>query len=253
MITLKQISFVIILLTFILVIYISLSTYKYYRKTTVLINKNTELQQNKKVNPHSTWLGKKKPTVVLLGSSVTEGVGASTNQKSWVGLMNSFFLRTNPDLTFDNLGVPGYTTQDIIRSTLTITRNLNPDVILFENCLINDFRKNFTTIQSEKNIGYIVTTLKNEFPKARIIIMPPNEVLYRNKNKEGLYYQQYVTKVGEYIKYNGWGYIDFWNTYNNTLKEKGLTLEQTLNPDKTHPNDIGYSIWFNSIKSYFEK
>lgn len=223
------------------------------QKSEIEIIRNQLIESNEKDNIFSkTWLAKENPTVVLLGSSVTQGAGASSPEKTWAGLLQSFFQRTNPDVDFINLGVSGYTTQALLRNSLPVVSNLNPDVIIIENCLINDFYT-FDTSQSKSNIERLITNLTTNHPSARIFLMPPNNIASNNiRNSEGLLYSEYVSIVGGFIKTKGWYYIDFWDEYEKDYMNQGLTIEQTLTQDKIHPNDIGYKIWFNSIKNNFK-
>jgi len=187
-----------------------------------------------------------------MGSSVTWGYGASSLEKSWTGLLKGYFLDTNPDINYINLAVSGFKTTDVLNISVPIAANLTPDVIIVENCLINDFSNMYTTSQSSQNIDNIISKLKNDHPNSKIYIMPPNIIVDKNfKNSEGLIYYEYVTQVGDYLKTKGYNYIDFWNEYESLLDSQGLSLEQSLNQDQIHPNDIGYEIWFNSIKKYF--
>ncbi|MFT8323139.1 MAG: SGNH/GDSL hydrolase family protein [Bacillus sp. (in: firmicutes)] len=212
--------------------------------------KENALNENK-YSAENTWLGKKDPTVVLMGSSVTRGLGASSPDKTWSGLLKSFFQKTNPDLNFINLGVDGFKTTDLLNISLQIISNLNPDVILIETCLINDFSM-YTVSESTQNIETIVSKLKLAFPNVRIYLMPPNIIVHKNvRNSEGLLFNEYVSKVGDYIKLKGWNYIDFWNDYEKGYSSIGLTLEQTLIQDQIHPNDLGYELWFNAIRRNF--
>lgn len=250
MFVLKYVKWIIFGLVLFSLIYSNYSIYKNNEDTLKAITS----EDKNKIKISETWLGIKSPTVITLGSSVTEGNGASSIDLSWAGLLNSYFLETNPDTTFINLGVGGYTTLDVRQNTLRIATNMEPDVIIFEDCLINDFKRGVTTSQSEENIEYIYNSLINKFPNIRVIIMPPNNMtLEKTRNSEGLTYEEYVIKVGEFIQSRGWEYIDFWNTYNKKLEQKGLSFNQSISADQTHPNNLGYSTWFNAIKNYFTK
>lgn len=202
-------------------------------------------------------LAEEKTNLLLIGSSVTQGLGATSPEKSWSGLLYSFLTTNNKNINVINLGVNGYTTQSVINNTLKITGNLNsldltPDVIIFEICSINDFAK-ISYSESEKNINTILKRLKDQFPKSKIILMPSNNVtVYADQvNKDGLTYQQFVDMLESYIKSQKYTYIDFWDKYNETMGEHGLSLNETLSNDGKHPNNKGYTIWFNSIKDHF--
>jgi lysophospholipase L1-like esterase len=199
-----------------------------------------------------------RKVVVLLGSSVTQGMGASEPKKSWAGLLNAHLSELEPDVIFLNLGVGGFTTQDIVKSSLKITANLNaenltPDIIIFENCLINDFLK-LSTSDTKKNIQTAVLRLRNQFPKAQIYLTPPNDVtIYSNKvNAEGYSYQDYVKEIGDYSTDQDWNYINFWESFESAAAKRNVDLEGTLGKDGKHPNDTGYDIWFEALKEHID-
>jgi lysophospholipase L1-like esterase len=199
-----------------------------------------------------------RKVVVLLGSSVTQGMGASKPEKSWAGLLNDHLSEQDPDVIFLNLGVGGFTTQDIVKSSLKITANLNaenltPDIIIFENCLINDFLK-LSTSDTKKNIQTAVLRLRNQFPKAQIYLTPPNDVtIYSNKvNAEGNSYQDYVKEIGDYSTNQDWDYINFWEAFESEAAKRNVDLEDTLGQDGKHPNDTGYDIWFEALKEHID-
>ena len=218
------------------------------------VQKGTTSTLNALKKENKPTVKENRKVILLLGSSVTKGVGASTPQKSWAGLLNTSLSKKESDLAFRNLGVSGYTTKDIINRSLRITSNLNtenltPNVILFETCLINDFVK-LNSLQSKQNIERAMLRLQNQFPNAEIYLMPPNDVtVFTNRvNSEGLLYQDYVRNVGSFIQAKGWNYLDFWGEFEKDYTMKGLTLKDTLAPDGKHPNDVGYEIWYQSIK-----
>jgi lysophospholipase L1-like esterase len=199
-----------------------------------------------------------RKVVVLLGSSVTQGMGASEPEKSWAGLLNAHLSEQEPDIIFLNLGVGGFTTKDIVKSSLKITANLNaenltPDIIIFENCLINDFL-NLPISETKKNIQTAVLRLSNQFPKAQIYLTPPNDVnVYSNRvNAEGYSYQDYVKEIGDYSTNQDWNYINFWESFESEAAKRNVDLEDTLGEDGKHPNDTGYDIWFEVIKEHID-
>ncbi|WP_199880785.1 SGNH/GDSL hydrolase family protein [Bacillus massiliglaciei] len=199
-----------------------------------------------------------RKVVLLLGSSVTQGIGASDPQISWAGQLYRQLKRQNPEVVFLNLGTGGYTTKDIINNTLKTTTNLNaegltPDVIIYETSLINDFQK-LNLTQSKHYVEQAINRLSIQFPDAKIYLMPPNDVtLYDGRpNAQHLTYQEYVHLVGDFIKGEGWTYIDFWKNYEEIARKKGLELSNTLENDRKHPNDQGYNIWYQAIKNKIE-
>jgi lysophospholipase L1-like esterase len=220
------------------------------------VTKTTKTTKTTKSEPKSETKGQStedRKVVLLLGSSVTQGAGASSPQKSWAGLLNAHLSEQQSDLIFLNLGVGGYTTKDIVNSSLKITSNLSaqeltPDIIIFENCLINDFRL-LTTTESKKNIKTVVSKLQLQFPEAKIYVTPPNDVtVYSSRlSADGLSYQDYVQEVGDYMDTQKWNYVDFWETFESKASKRNVSLEDTLAQDGKHPNDTGYDIWFESL------
>ncbi|MCM3652954.1 SGNH/GDSL hydrolase family protein [Metabacillus litoralis] len=213
--------------------------------------------QKQQIQELEEQVNKNNPNILLIGSSVTKGLGASAPEKSWAGLLYTFLSKENPDINFINLGVNGYTTQHVISNTLRITENFNsqnltPDVIIFEISSINDF-KNLSYKESEKNIATILSRLNKQFPKAKIYTMPPNNVtIYENKvNTDGLSYSEYISKLGKFIESKNYTFINYWDTYEKEAAKHQLSLKDTLNKDGMHPNNKGYTIWFNSIKNEF--
>lgn len=214
------------------------------------VTKTTKSEPKSETKVKST---EDRKVVLLLGSSVTQGAGASSPQKSWAGLLNAHLSGQQSDIIFLNLGVGGYTTKDTVNSSLKITSNfsaqeLAPDIIIFENCLINDFQI-LTSAESKKNIKTVVSKLQLQFPEAKIYITPPNNVtVYSSRvSADGLTYQEYVQEVGNYIVTQKWNYVDFWETFESKASERKISLEDTLTEDGKHPNDTGYDIWFESL------
>ncbi len=206
------------------------------------------------VKANNNTTSDERKVVLLLGSSVTQGIGASVPAKSWAGLLNGHLSDQQSNLVFLNLAVGGYTTKDVVHSSLRISSNLNtanlaPDLIIFENCLINDFQK-LTVSQAKKNIQTVITRLGNQFPNAQIYLTPPNDVtVYANRvSLEGLSYQNYVKEVGDYSRSQEWNYIDFWESYQAETAKRNISFEDTLVKDGKHPNDTGYDIWFEVLK-----
>lgn len=222
------------------------------RESAKAYNQQIKADEKKRFNAaQKSWLGKLEPRVYVIGSSVAAGAGSSDATKtSWAGLLNSSFLKSNPDLFFSNLGVGGYTTKNILDNNI-LNYVVDPDVVIFETCLLNNFTK-YKVSETQSQIKQIYSEIHKKYPDAKIILMPsePPPSVDQRVDKEGNTYRQYVGLVGEYIQSQGWEYVDFWNTYESLVENNGHTLKSVLK-DEVHPNDIGYKIWFNSIKEYF--
>ena len=139
----KRFTILTIIISTIILLY---GNFYWQNKTEETVTKARELMESQKIEEQkkakNTWLGKLEPSVVLIGSSVTYGTGASDYSKSWAGQLEAFFKKTNEDVTVRNLAVGGYTTDDVIKKgVLQSAISQKPDVIIFETCLLNDYSK----------------------------------------------------------------------------------------------------------------
>lgn len=251
-------KYLLVVLSFsvLLVIYIGQSNWDKniaeVNKTAILYKKENRDEENKRIEfAKTTWLGKVKPRVYVIGSSVAAGAGASDVEKtSWAGLLHTQFLKSNPDIYFKNLGVGGYSTKDILDNKI-LGNIINPDVVIFETCLLNNFTK-YRVSESLSQIKNIYSEIHNTYPDAKIILMPsePPVSVDDRVDEEGKTYREYVNIIGDFIMAEGWEYVDFWDKYEKSVEETGNTLSSVLK-DSVHPNDKGYEIWFESIRSHF--
>ncbi|MBO0589070.1 SGNH/GDSL hydrolase family protein [Sporosarcina sp. E16_8] len=224
-------------------------------------NKQLIAEQKEKVEgAKATWLGKQEARVYVIGSSVAIGKGASNRKTtSWAGLLRADFEQTNPDVTFSNLGVSGYTTKDILEKGV-VEDLIRPDVVIFETSLINNFTK-ISLADSTKQIKEIHDKISAKTPNARVVLLPPNPIILlpltngvpveNRTDKDGYSYEEFVKASGQYSKAQNWEYIDFWADFEQGIEDKGITLKTLLDKDGVHPNDTGYKLWYDSIKGYF--
>ncbi|MGG3709340.1 SGNH/GDSL hydrolase family protein, partial [Heyndrickxia coagulans] len=169
----------------------------------------------------------KGDVVDFIGSSVTLGEGASYPILSWVGRMNAYIFKTDSSVKINNYGVAGFRTTDILNEGI-VDKVINDqaNIVIFEDCLINDFASKIDYNISLQNIKTIISRLK-KVPNIDIIILPPNKSTYMDNlgkfNK--LTYNQYVIKIGNKIEdLEGVTYIDFWGDYDNELLNNNLGL-----------------------------
>lgn len=201
-----------------------------------------------KVKDHST--------IDFIGSSVINGVGSTNPTLSMVGRLNVYFQKNNKFVKVNNYGVSGYSTADILnKGVLNKVINDNPALVIFEDCLINDFYQKIPVQTSKQNVKTAIILLEKAIPNARIIVIPPNETVSFNTSKpvSNLSYANYVNNVGEFLSNEvDIRYINYWPKFDKQLKENNLTLNDVLINDGIHPNDVGYGFWFEALKSYFK-
>ncbi|PRS39102.1 hypothetical protein C6W19_09850 [Bacillus sp. RJGP41] len=206
---------------------------------------------------HYKSLTQERVIVSLLGSNGTSGTGASNSSNSWVGRLEKS-LRTNRDdletLRFINHGHEGYSTEDLLKGKkIEAVIKDNPNLIIFENSLINNHYQSLSLEQTEKDLENIMTRLQKELPNAKILIISPNPVANgKTENSLGLNYLDYIQASEQVIKTNRWTYMNSKEEIEKKLNEKNMRLADILTNDNIHPNDQGHYIWFEVMQEYFK-
>jgi lysophospholipase L1-like esterase len=189
--------------------------------------------------------------ISTLGSSVTAGDGATSKDKSWAGLLKSYLRNTDGLFKTEVIsnGFPGYSSQTILsENKVDVVIAEKPDVVLFETSILNDHGQSVPIDKTLQNINTVVEKLRTSLPESKIIILSPNPKASDKKNSVGLMLADYAVKTKELASQKGWDYIDVYNGF--LLKNADLNHVLT---DGVHPNDEGYKIWFEIMKSEFEK
>ena len=193
--------------------------------------------------------------VATLGSSVTKGSGASSPTLTWRALLQNDIRETSRPLkhvTIANHGHSGYTSsmllrKDIIKNVI----NNKPDLLIIETSIINNYRKSETLESTESSLKKLYDTFKNQIPGVEILFISPNPIVKDNLNSTGLNdlgltYEEYVDFTEQVITANEWNYFDTHQHILDELEARRLRLKDILN-DPIHPNDLGYSIWFEKF------
>ncbi|OOZ97602.1 hypothetical protein BHL51_18660 [Bacillus cereus] len=215
--------------------------------------KNT-LTQNKS-NSLIDWMKFKNQdrnelTIGALGSSVTLGSGASNKENNWLGMLTEYINSQVTPLSVHsvNKGFGGYTTSQLIsEGKIEELIKTNPDIVLFELCLINNFSQGITIDQTTIDIDTIVQKIKTESPNTLVILQNANEINRSEKNKLGLTYKDYNTSIKKFVEQKDYNFYDIYNGYVKKIDEKNKNITEFLS-DKIHPNDEGYKIWFEILK-----
>ncbi|MDQ0883001.1 SGNH/GDSL hydrolase family protein [Peribacillus sp. V2I11] len=218
--------------------------------------------ENNKQQPLIDYLHYKSLTqdrviVSLVGSNGTSGTGASNSSNSWAGRLEKS-LRADRDeleiLRFINHGHEGYSTEDLLEGKkIEEVIQDDPDLIIFENSLINNHYQSLSLEQTKKDLESIMTMLQKELPNAKILILSPNPVANgKTENSLGLNYLDYIHASEQVIKTNTWTYINSKEEIEKKLRKKNMRLADILTNDNIHPNDQGHYIWFEVMQEYFK-
>lgn len=207
---------------------------------------------------HYKSLTQDRVTVSLVGSNGTSGTGASNSSNSWAGRLEKSLRADRDDLetlSFINHGHERYSTEDLIKGRkIEAVIQDDPDLIIFENSLINNHYQSLSLEQTQKDLESIMAKLQKELPNAKILILSPNPVVNgKTENSLGLNYLDYIHASEQVIKTNNWAYINSKEEIEKKLKEKNMRLADILTNDNIHPNDQGHYIWFEVMEEYFKK
>lgn len=218
--------------------------------------------ENNKQQPLIDYLHYKSLTqdrviVSLVGSNGTSGTGASNSLNSWAGRLEKSLRADRDDLekiSITNHGHEGYSTEDLLEGKkIEAVIQDEPDLIIFENSLINNHNQSLSLEQTEKDLENIMTKLQKELPDTKILIISPNPVANsKTENSLGLNYLDYIQASEQVIKTNKWTYINSKEEIEKKLKKKNMRLADILTNDNIHPNDQGHYIWFEVLDEYFK-
>lgn len=203
---------------------------------------------------HYKSLTQDRVVVSLVGSNGTSGTGASNSSHSWAGRLEKSLRADLETLRFINHGHEGYSTEDLLKGKkIEAVIQDNPDLIIFENSLINNHYQSLSLEQTEKDLGSIMSKLQKELPNAIILIISPNPVANdKTENSLGLNYLDYIHASEQVIKTNKWKYMNSKEGIEKKLSKKNMRLADILTNDNIHPNDQGHYIWFEVMEEYFK-
>ncbi|CAH0321027.1 hypothetical protein SRABI84_05266 [Peribacillus simplex] len=206
---------------------------------------------------HYKSLTQNRVIVSLVGSNGISGTGASNSSNSWAGRLEKSLRADRDDLetlSFINHGHEGYSTEDLLEGKkIEAVIQDNPDLIIFENSLINNHYQSLSLEQTQKDLENIMTKLQKKLPNAKILIISPNPVANgKTENSLGLNHLDYIHASEQVIKTNKWVYLNSKEEIEKKLKKKNMRLADILTNDNIHPNDQGHYIWFEVLQEYFK-
>ncbi len=157
----------------------------------------------------------KGSTIVALGDSLTEGVGASTPENSYVGV-----LERRLNITIVNRGVAGNTTADALARIDTEVTPLHPDIVII---LLggNDYLKKIPQQETFADLSRIIKKVQSE--GAVVLLLGV---------RGGLLHDKFSDDFETLAQETGSLYVS------NVLD--GIFGNIKLMSDEVHPNDAGY-------------
>ncbi|GGA63503.1 SGNH/GDSL hydrolase family protein [Ornithinibacillus halotolerans] len=208
------------------------------------------------------FFSNKDKHIVAIGDSLTQGVGDSTNQGGYVGLIDKHLNAEEKVVTIDNFGKRGNRTEQLLErlNESNIQDSIKKaDIILITigaNDIMQVVKENFMeityTIFSEERVHY-EERLKQIF--AKIDTINPDATIYLI----GFYnpFQKYFEHIKELDMI-----ADDWNSTSQQVAEKAgatfiptkdLFTDESVNlfaEDHFHPNEFGYQRIAERILNY---
>ncbi|SFH54451.1 SGNH/GDSL hydrolase family protein [Pisciglobus halotolerans] len=198
-----------------------------------------------------------KVNIVVLGSSVTLGLGATDAQPVWGTLLENHLNQLEGIQTqVINMGYSGYSTADLLaKNKISHVLKAKPDIIIFELCLINNNRYPQNSIEQTKaDISSIMQTFQDKLPNTLVLLQSANPTIYNDVIlADGkVTYDQYNKEVTRFVRANDWNYIDIYELMNERIEQNDAKVERLLN-DHVHPNGDGYRLWYDLLEERLDK
>ncbi|KAF2509236.1 SGNH/GDSL hydrolase family protein [Flavobacterium zhairuonense] len=195
---------------------------------------------------------KDKITVVIIGSSIASGQGASDYSNSWAGLLKAatkdsiinnakggyttfHFL---PETISNNLGI-----ETDVKRNITTSLKLNPDMIIFS-ITTNDIANGFTANQYIANMKTMTDLC--ELNHVSFLVGSTTPRLLDEKKSQGL------IEVNNQLKsiYKD-KFVDY---YHDLVNSGSPTLKSIYDSgDNTHPNNAGHGVIYNAFYPVYLK
>lgn len=195
----------------------------------------------------------KKMKVIIIGSSIAQGVGASDYANSWVGTLQS----VSQDSIINN-SKSGYLTFHFLPETLpnkagivsdlsrniTASLKLNPDLIIFS-ITTNDVANGFTADQYMANMK-----IMTDLCEVNHVLFLIGSTTPRPLNLEG---KMALIEINNRMK-NVYGDDRFVNYYQELVDLKTLEFKSVYNSgDNLHPNNKGHKVIFDAFYPFYLK
>jgi len=209
---------------------------------------------------------KEETRVVAVGDSLTQGVGDSTGNGGYVGILNNTVSQMNHLVEFDNYGHRGDRTDQLLKrldDPNVSTSIADADIVLMTigaNDIMQVLKDNFTNLNMEEfkeERVHFEARLREIFAKIRK--MNPDIEIYL----VGFYnpYDKYFKDIEELAMI-----VEDWNSASEAITEeldhvnyiptKDLfddTDEDIFAEDNFHPNDLGYQRMAKRVLEYLTK
>lgn len=184
---------------------------------------------------------------VAIGDSTVQGLGATTPQRSYAGIIFEVIKSTYKNAQFHNLGVMDSRVKDVLQYQLKKAISLSPDLITIS-IGANDIRRRTSSIEFERDLHTLLLTLKKETLAEIVINNIPDMSLTpavpkKLKTLSRIQVNRFNQRITRQAKKVGVILVDLY-----ALSQiYGKNYPEMISQDGFHPSDFGYAIWANTV------
>lgn len=193
--------------------------------------------------PFSANAFTKKIVYVALGDSLTAGIGATAEDKTYPYLLAKLLtVKHNAQVTVINLGLPGATAEDVLKIQVPQVAQFHPDIVTIA-VGVNDIHNQVSIGLFQKTMSAIVDKLASTTKHLNVInipylgsgsvFLPPYRLYFDWQTK------RYNSALNNALAEQPIKIIDIYSL----TREKAMAGLQYYSLDNFHPSDDGYSFW----------
>lgn len=204
------------------------------------------------VVPFSAAAFSKKITYVVLGDSLSAGVGATAEDKTFPYRLGKILTeKQNAQVTVVNLGWPGATAEDVLNIQLPMVAQFKPDIITLAigtNDMHNQvpaglFQQTMTVLAAK-----LASTTKHlnivniPYLGSSAVVLPPYRLYFDWQTK------RYNSLINNALADRQVNLIDIYSlTHTKAFSDPGY-----YSADGFHPSDAGYDYWSQAIYDHLD-
>ncbi len=207
---------------------------------------------NQKIILPSSKTHTKKIVFVALGDSLTAGVGASGEDKTYPYLLAKMLAeKQNAQVTLINLAVPGAVASDVLKNQVPQVAQFHPDIVSVA-IGVNDMHNQVSGKIFSQTMSEIVDKLNSTTKHLNIInvpfiggssvFLPPYRLYFDLQTK------RYNSLLNKALVGRQANILDLYSL----TREKAFYNQLYYSADGFHPGDAGYDFWSKALYDYFD-
>jgi len=202
--------------------------------------------------PFSANAFTKKITYVALGDSLTAGVGATAEDKTYPYLLAKLLTdKQNAQVTVINLGSPGATAEEVLKTQVPLIAELHPDIVTVS-VGVNDMHNQVSAELFKQMMSAIADKLASTTKHLNIInipyigsnsvFFPPYRTYFNWQTK------RYNSLLSDAIAGQKVNIIDLYSL----TREKAFNDHLYYSADGFHPSDSGFDFWSKVLYEHLD-